>query len=416
MEMNFKDKFMLERFEQILFFSPSEMERRWNLVRKVMRQQNVDYLIILEGSYEGYNHWFIGNRDCESILFPTAGAPIVVLGQDINTSSCYSVVRPVDFDRWITRKPIDRIHPEIQYVRDFDARDIKTSLSSGKRPRIAFIHPEVLLDNWYKAIYDVIGEFEMFDIGMALDAERVIKSDEERFLIDRTNRMNEKLMAAAGHLLRPGRNLKSITDELQYLATQMGSGGHFVHLFCLNVSPQDEPSIDTMKRLPYPGVILHHGYKIFVLLETNGPGGYYSALGRFFILGKASEEMKKHWIMAVAAQQNAARLMKPGISVRQIFDENYKFIIDSGYKTNQQNYLHSLGFQYGEQPYLNSPSENTPLRADMCYIAHPVIIRSYQGFDPNRTDGIFALDTYFVTENGGVRANNFPQEIIELPF
>ena len=64
---------------------------------------------------------------------------------------------------------------------------------------------------------------------------------------------------------------------------------------------------------------------------------------------------------------------------------------------------------------MNAPSETVPLREGMHYIAHPVIQRSYPGFDPAQEDGIFALDTYWVTKDGGVRANDFPQELIVLP-
>lgn len=410
--MKLTEKRMLERFEQILFFGREEMERRWALARKVMEEQQADYLMILEGSYEGYNHWFMGNRECEAILIPKEGEIIVVLGKGVEKEKEYQWSRPVDFDKWIVRKPVQSVHENLHFVDSFDARDVKKGCPDKKNLRIAMIHPEVLKNTWYEQMKRVLGQFSYFDIGLALDAVRVIKGPEEQYLIRQVNKMNEKLMASAGTVIRPGRSLKEITDEFQYMAMKLGSGGHFVHVFCLNCGPQDELSLDGMARRPYPGLTLKYGDKVFVLIETNGPGGHYSALGRYCILGKPSEDMKKYWDMAVKAQQNAARMMRPGMTVRMIADENKKYIEKCGFITNNQNYLHSLGFQYGEQPYLNAPSENTPLQAGMHYIAHPVIQRSYPGTDEK--DGIFALDTYYVTEEGGVRANEFPQELIIL--
>lgn len=404
---------MLERFEQVLAFGEEEMERRWTLARKVAKEQGADYLMVLEGSYEGYNHWFMGNRECEAILIPMEGPVTVVLGRETARGE-YRKNRPTDTDKWITRKPVQSVHREIRFVESFDARDILLNCQKKEGIRIAMIHPEVLRNTWYENMRTVLGDFSCFDIGLALDAVRVVKGEEETYLIRQVNKMNEKLMAATRQVIRPGRSLKDITDELQYLAMRLGSGGHFVHVFCLNCGPQDGPGLDGMARRPYPGLILNQGDKVFVLIETNGPGGHYSALGRYCILGEPSEEMKKYWDMAVKAQKNAARLMKPGVSVRQIADENYKYITECGFITNQQNYLHSLGFQYGEQPYLNAPSENTPLQADMHYIAHPVIQRPYPGSD--QMDGIFALDTYRVTAEGGIRDNEFPQELIVLPY
>ncbi|MDO5422110.1 MAG: M24 family metallopeptidase [Eubacteriales bacterium] len=411
--MELTGRTMLERFEQVLVFGEKEMERRWALARQVMREAQADYLIVLEGSYEGYNHWFIGNRECEAILVPKEGAITVVLGRDVENEGVYRTERPTDFEKWIARKPVQAVHPELRFVDTFDARDILRDCEKKEPLRIAMIHPEVLRNTWYENMKAVLGNFTYFDIGLELDAVRVVKSEEETYLIRQVNKMNEKLMAAARTIVRPGRSLKEITDEFQYLAMRLGSGGHFVHVFCVNCGPQDEPSPDGMKRQPYPGFVLRQGDKIFILIETNGPGGHYSALGRYCILGEPSPEMKKYWDMAVKAQKNAAKMMKPGVSVREIADKNREYITSCGFLTNDQNYLHSLGFQYGEQPYLNAPSEHTPLRAGMHYIAHPVIQRPYPGTDA--MDGIFALDTYFVTEEGGVRANDFPQELIVLP-
>lgn len=404
---------MLERFEQTLVFGKEEMERRWGLAREVMEQQQADCLLVLEGSYEGYNHWFMGNRECEGILVPKKGPLTVILGSNVAADAVYQPDRPADMEKWITRKPVQPVHEDLKFTDSFDARDILEACKGRKNPRIAMIHPEVLKNTWYENMKSVLGEFTYFDIGIPLDAVRVVKSEEEQYLICQTNKMNEKLMAAVRQLVRPGRTLKELTDELQYLAMRLGSGGHFVHVFCLNCGPQDEPGRDGMARMPWPGLTIQQGDKLFVLIETNGPGGCYSALGRYCILGEPSQEMQKYWDMAVNAQKNAARLMKPGVTVRQIADENARYIAQCGFRTNQQNYLHSLGFQYGEQPYLNAPSENTPLRAGMHYIAHPVIQRPYPGTD--QMDGIFALDTYYVSENGGVRANAFPQDLIVLP-
>ena len=410
--MKLTDRKMLERFEQVLFFGKEEMERRWALARSVMEEQQADYFMVLEGSYEGYNHWFMGNRECEAILIPKEGEITVVLGKNISKDEEYRWSRPTDFDKWIARKPVQSVHENLHFVDSFDARDIKKGCPDKENLRIAMIHPEVLKNTWYEEMKQVLGEFSYFDIGLALDAVRVIKGPEEQYLIRQVNKMNEKLMSSVGTVIRPGKSLKDVTDELQYMAMKLGSGGHFVHVFCLNCGPQDEISSDGMERRDYPGLTLQYGDKVFVLIETNGPGGHYSALGRYCILGQPSEDMKKYWDMAVKAQKNAARMMKPGVTVRMISDENKKHIESCGFITNDQNYLHSLGFQYGEQPYLNAPSENTPLQAGMHYIAHPVIQRPYKG--TTEMDGIFALDTYYVTENGGVRANDFPQDLIIL--
>lgn len=61
-------------------------------------------------------------------------------------------------------------------------------------------------------------------------------------------------------------------------------------------------------------------------------------------------------------QDFAAERLKPGAVIKEIFDENVKYIESLGYKTNRQNYLHSLGYVLGEKPYLHDSSETIPLQ------------------------------------------------------
>ena len=130
--MKLTDRKMLERFEQILFFGKEEMERRWALARSVMEEQQADYLMVLEGSYEGYNHWFMGNRECEAILIPKEGEITVVLGKNISKDKEYQWSRPADFDKWIARKPVQSVHENLHFVDSFDARDIKKAVRIKK--------------------------------------------------------------------------------------------------------------------------------------------------------------------------------------------------------------------------------------------------------------------------------------------
>lgn len=387
---------MLDRYEQVLYCSPAEFERRWAVAREVMKDRGVDLLVVLEGSYEGYSLWLAALRDPRCIILPAEGSLVAVVEDSV------------------LRKKIYPAHPDIEFVGEFDPGLLKGRLGPGRR-RIGFVHPEVLRADWYDGMVEALGPFEIVDIGIDLDASRVVKSEEERFLIGESCKLHEKLMAAVPQIVRVGRPVKEITDELIYTACELGSGGHFVHLFLMGYGPQDEPGGLEMGRRKYPGYVLRPGDRVYVLLETNGPGGHYCALGRYAVFGEPSAEMRKHWDMAVRAQANAARMLRPGVSVREVFDLNYAFIEGCGFTTNHQNYLHSLGFQYGERPYLNDPSETVPLREGMFYLAHPVIMRRYPGFDPGMADGVFALDTFFVTREGGIRTSDFSQDLIVLP-
>lgn len=128
--MNFNDTCMLDRYEQMLVYPKEELERRWALAGQVMEEQGADLLLVLEGSFEGYNHWFAGSREFECIIVPKEGDVIAVLTGEINREETYRKERPVQYEKLFYQKPLAPLHPKLRYVHDFDARDVKALLKS----------------------------------------------------------------------------------------------------------------------------------------------------------------------------------------------------------------------------------------------------------------------------------------------
>ena len=93
----------------------------------------------------------------------------------------------------------------------------------------------------------------------------------------------------------------------------------------------------------WPDRRLAKGDQVSVLLETNGIGGYFSALGRHFYLGEPAEEEYHYWEAAIKLQDFAAERLIPGRSVKEIYEGNAAYADRMGFKTNPRNYMHSLG-------------------------------------------------------------------------
>ena len=162
-----------------------------------------------------------------------------MVSSEICRDPAYRKERPVQYGKLFYQKPLAPIHPMLRYVHDFDARDIREMMAGGKttsggetasgvettsgretasggteggcpgddgcrknRLRIAMIHPEVLKQSMYENMREALGEFSYFDIGIPLDAVRVVKSGVERGLIEQTNVMNVMLMWAAAQVIR----------------------------------------------------------------------------------------------------------------------------------------------------------------------------------------------------------------------
>ena len=63
------------------------------------------------------------------------------------------------------------------------------------------------------------------------------------------------------------------------------------------------------------------------LVEVNGPGGYFTEVGRTITHGKASQELLDNFAMAKEAQDYSAGLLKPGITCRELAQLEDVFLV-----------------------------------------------------------------------------------------
>ena len=84
--------------------------------------------------------------------------------------------------------------------------------------------------------------------------------------------------------------------------------------------------------------------------------GYQSDITRTFVLGKATDKMKKVFEIVHAAQSAALKAAKPGVPLENIDAAGRKVVIDAGYGPGYKYFTHRLGHGMGmdghEWPYL----------------------------------------------------------------
>jgi Xaa-Pro aminopeptidase len=64
------------------------------------------------------------------------------------------------------------------------------------------------------------------------------------------------------------------------------------------------------------GRTLEKGDHLSLLIEINGPGGFYTELARTVVLGKATSKLKDAFAAVRAAQDHTLSHMKPGASAK----------------------------------------------------------------------------------------------------
>ena len=152
--------------------------------------------------------------------------------------------------------------------------------------------------------------------------------------------------------------------------------------------------------------VLREGDQFTILIENNGPGGFYTELGRTCVIGKASQEMKDEFAFVLEAQQFTLDRTKPGAKCSEIFAEYNAFMKKNGRPEEKRLHSHGQGYDMVERPLIRH-DETMRIEKNMNMVCHPTYVteRTYS----------WCCDNFLIGETGvAERLHRFPQKIFEL--
>ena len=141
----------------------------------------------------------------------------------------------------------------------------------------------------------------------------------------------------------------------------------------------------------FQGRTLKAGDHLVLLIENNGPGGFFAEIARTLVLGKASNELIDGFEAMKEAQDYTLSLMKPGALCRDIANAHDAYMKQRGLPPELRLYAHSQGYDMVERPLIRA-DETMAIEKDMNFAVHP-------GYE---TPSMFAVicDNYIVEANG----------------
>jgi Xaa-Pro aminopeptidase len=234
-----------------------------------------------------------------------------------------------------------------------------------------------------------------------IDQLMVVKSPEEMALIKRTAALQDAAMEHVRKSIRPGRRDFEILAEAQYSCVMQGSERQ---LILVGSGPQGMATRWQFRH--FQNRVMREGDQVCVLIEVNGPGGFYTELGRIFTLGKPSQALQDAYGVAVEAQEVTLNLLKPGATPKDIWNANNQFLQKMGYKPERRLYAHGQGYDLVERPGIR-PEEPMTIRPGMNLTVHPFAI--------NEVAWAVVTDNYLVTDNGpGPCLHRTPKQIFPV--
>lgn len=384
--------------------STKEMERRWAAVRAAMDARGIDVLLM-----QNTNDHMGGNVKYFTDIPATNGYPITVVFPKDDEMTMITM-GPFGTDRALKgdwyRRGVKRhlgvpSFVSAHYTAAYDVQAADDALKPYNGATIGLLTPATLA---YSLIDGLkrgwLSNANFIDASDMVDRIKAIKSEEELSYIRRTAEIQDEALDTAFKAIEPGKReieISSIAE--QYVVSHGGEQG--IYLAC-SVTP-GEPVRQDIRHLQNRKI--RKGDLFTLLVETNGPGGQYTEIGRVCSVGKAAQADLEEHDMLLKARNFTLERMKAGAACKDIFIEYTEFLRANGRPLEGRLYCHGQGCDLVERPLIRQ-DEPMRIEKDMNIACHPNWVNSR----------MFATvcDNYLINADGPERIHKFPEKLLEL--
>ncbi|MGH7090739.1 MAG: M24 family metallopeptidase [Stellaceae bacterium] len=234
-----------------------------------------------------------------------------------------------------------------------------------------------------------------------MDPLKAAKSADEIALIRATAALQDEVLRRTLPHIKPGLKDCEVMAFSHYQGMLLGSEtGYYLG----SSAPPGRPAF--IRPRPQQGRTLAAGDVLFWQAENTGPGGMFVHVGRIIVLGKAPQELKDAWGVAVEAQEWTARQLRPGAKAQEIFAEYQTYMRGRNLPEEARLHCHGQGYDVVERPLIRHDEEMT--------IAPGMNIGIHPSWATPRYF-MTVCDNFLVGDGGTVeRLHRTPREIVEL--
>lgn len=252
---------------------------------------------------------------------------------------------------------------------------------------------------------------------LAIETDRMVKSEEEIENIRQAQRVNEKAMSKAIDMIKQSEvkdgvlyfNGKLLTSEMLQRQIEI--------IFIKNGYETRDTIVASGTRSADPhfageGPIQARQPIVIDIFPQGKKSRYFSDMTRTVAKGKPSQEIKKMYDLTLQAQEIALGEIKAGVTGKSINDKVCDFYEKNGYGTTRSGsktgFIHSVGHGVGLEIHENvrlGASGFVPLKAGMVVTVEPGL------YDP-KVGGVRIEDIVVVTKDGCENLTKFPKELV----
>jgi Xaa-Pro aminopeptidase len=370
--------------------STAELDRRWTAVRRALTDCGADALIV-----QSTNDWLGGHVRWLTDHPATNGYPKTVV---FHANDWMTVVdmgprggrRQLGGNDEVFRGVGEVLTTpaflSVAYTDEYQAELVAADIKRRGYKSVGIAGGGALPHKFMTRIERELAPAALVDMTEDIDRLKAIKSPEEIAAIRKAAHMQDEIFARLLAKVKPGMRDSDITALAQYEGRLLGSEQG---LFLGTSAPLGIRAGFADRALQ--GRTLKRGEHFTILIENNGPGGFYTELARTMVFGKATAELRDGFAAMKAAQDYTLSLIRPGAACRDIAAAHDDYMRAHGFPPELRLYCHGQGYDLVERPLVRA-DETMTLAAGMNLAVHP-------GYE---TDAIFAVicDNYLVEADG----------------
>lgn len=390
----------------------SELTHRFKSLQKLMEQQHLDAIILLQNSDLFY---FSGTIQRGIYYLPVVGEPV------------YLVIK--DYERALSESRVSCIH-KISSIRQLPEKLSELGLAL---PEHLGLELDVLPVQQFQRYQKMFTDAEIADISHLLRSVRAIKSDYELSMMASAADLADRTYEYAKTILKAGMKEVELAAELECFARKEGHQGvirfrgfnselYFGHVFSGNTG-----AVSAYLDAPLGGLGLNPavgqgaGYKEFKAGEPIiidfiiAKDGYLVDQTRTLSLGPLSDKLQSAYAAMVRIQDKLCEIARPGAIWGDIYQQCYDLADALGYKDNfmgvsgaQVSFIgHGIGVEVDEYPFIARGFDEAVLEKNMTFAFEPKAVFSGLG-------AVGIENTWRVTESGIVKITSADEALAIL--
>ncbi len=359
--------------------SPEERRERQENARRLMEGNHIQALLLTEGTtlnyFTGIRWW--GSERLFAMVLPVKGAAFYVCPAFEEGRAREQIAKTSESEPAEVRTWQEDDNPYQRMAEGLKDRGISTG-TLGIEETVRYV--------FSSGIGKAVPQANVVSGTPVTAGCRMVKSSHEIELMRLANKVTLTAYEAAYHALKEGMTQGELSDLIAAAYAQLGFAG--------------EASVQTgeYSALPHGSAkpqVIREG-TIIIVDDGCTVEGYQSDITRTFVLGKASDKMKKVFEIVHQAQSAALKTARPGIECQAVDAAARKIITDAGYGPDYKYFAHRVGHGIGmdghEWPYLVR-GNTTSMAPNMTFSDEPgIYIRG--------EFGIRLEDDMHITENG----------------